>query len=157
APQARRGGPGRQRHRPPPRAPGQQGNGPLRLPAGAHAQGRVAEVSPNAPPGPRARPGPCRAPQGWEPMTAPNNPSLPGDCSFAPVIYASAGLNYAAVPALNQYAIYDAPDPAYVTGRVNISAFADLGFSAPWPFANTAVPLNGHIRIPRGRGPFPLA
>src|SRR5262249_17261093 len=72
------------------------------------------------------------------------------------VIYASAGLNYAGVPALNQFNIYDAPDPAYVTGRINISAFAELGFSAPWPFTNTNVPLNGHIRIPRGRGPFPL-
>jgi hypothetical protein len=89
-------------------------------------------------------------------MTATTNPALPGAFSFDPVIYASAGLNYAAVPALNQFTIYDAPDPAYVTGRINISAFAELGFSAPWPFNNTNVPLNGHLRIPRGRGPFPL-
>jgi hypothetical protein len=85
-----------------------------------------------------------------------SNPGLPGDFVFDSVIYASAGLNYAAVPALNQFTIYDVPDPAYVTGRINISAFAELGFSAPWPFNNTNVPLNGHIRIPRGRGPFPL-
>jgi hypothetical protein len=88
-------------------------------------------------------------------MTAPTNPGLPGDFAFDSVIYASAGVNYAAVPALTQYQLYDAPDPAYVTGRINLSAFAELG-SAPWPFLNTAVPLNGHIRIPRGRGPFPL-
>jgi hypothetical protein len=60
------------------------------------------------------------------------------------------------VPALVQYNIYDAPDPAYVTPKINIAAFGNLG-SAPWPFPNTSVPLNGHICIPRGRGPFPLA
>jgi hypothetical protein len=89
-------------------------------------------------------------------MTAPINPALPGPLAFDSVIYASAGVNYAAVPALNQYFQYDAPDQAYVTPRINLSAFAELG-SAPWPFVNTAVPLNGHLRIPRGRGPFPLA
>ena len=89
-------------------------------------------------------------------MTALNNPGLNGDVQFDTFIYASAGLNYAAVPALVQYNIYDAPDPAYVTGRIDISAFANLG-SAPWPFANTNVPLNGHVCVPHGRGPFPLA
>ncbi|HEV3304480.1 MAG TPA: hypothetical protein VG055_32820 [Planctomycetaceae bacterium] len=89
-------------------------------------------------------------------MTAITNPGLPGPFAFDSVVYASAGLNYAAVPALAQYVQYDTPDPAYVTPRINLSAFAELG-SAPWPFANTAVPLNGHIRIPQGRGPFPLA
>jgi hypothetical protein len=57
---------------------------------------------------------------------------------------------------LNQYKIYDSPDPAYITGRSNLSAFANLG-TAPWPFLNTNVPLNGHICIPHGRGPFPVA
>ncbi|HET9000561.1 MAG TPA: hypothetical protein VFP86_13030 [bacterium] len=85
-----------------------------------------------------------------------NNPGLAGDVPFDTVIYASSGLNYAAVPSLVQYNIYDSPDPAYVTGRINVSAFANLG-SAPWPFLNTNVPLNGHVCIPRGRGPFPLA
>jgi hypothetical protein len=85
-----------------------------------------------------------------------SDPSLPGPFPFDTVIYASAGSNYGGVPALAQYAIYDAPDPAYVTPRINIAAFANLG-SAPWPFANTNVPLNGHICIPRGRGSFPLA
>jgi Chlorophyllase enzyme len=89
-------------------------------------------------------------------MAGLNNPGLGGDVQFDTVIYASAGVNYSAVAALAQYFIYDTPDPAYVTGRINISAFAQLG-SAPWPFANTNVPLNGHICIPRGRGPFPLA
>ena len=89
-------------------------------------------------------------------MAATDNPGMPGDFLFDRVIYASSGVNYSAIPALAQYHLYDAPDPAYVTGRINISAFADLGFSAPWPFTNTAVPLNGEIRIPRGRGPFPL-
>ena len=84
------------------------------------------------------------------------NPGLAGDVPFDTVIYASPGVNYSAVPALVQYNIYDSPDPAYLTGRINISAFGNLG-SAPWPFLNTNVPLNGHICVPRGRGPFPLA
>ena len=89
-------------------------------------------------------------------MTAPANPAMPARFAFDTVIYASAGVNYSGVPALTQYQLYDMPDPAYVTGRINLSAFAELGFGTPWPFLNTAVPLNGHIRIPRGRGPFPL-
>jgi hypothetical protein len=83
------------------------------------------------------------------------NPALAGDFWFDTVIYASAGSNYGTVPALAQYTIYDTPDPAFITPRINISPFANLG-SAPWPFLNTSVPLNGHICIPRGRGPFPL-
>jgi hypothetical protein len=57
-------------------------------------------------------------------MTAPNNPGLVGEVSFDTVIYASPGVNYSAVPALVQYKLYDTPDPAYTTGRINISAFA---------------------------------
>src|ERR1700731_4374155 len=89
-------------------------------------------------------------------MAALTNPGLLGNFVFDTVIYASAGLNYASVPALVQYNVYDAPDPAYVTPRIDISAFAHVG-SAPWPFSNTNVPLNGHICVPQGRGPFPLA
>jgi hypothetical protein len=84
-----------------------------------------------------------------------SNPGLPGDFQFDTLIYGSPPLPYPA--ALNQYAIYNTPDPAYVTGRINVSAFANLGGGTPWPFANTNVPLNGHVCIPRGRGPFPLA
>src|SRR3984893_3656204 len=90
-------------------------------------------------------------------MAALNNPGLPGAVPFDTVIYASAGSNYTGVPALVQYKIYDTPDPAYVTPRINISVFANLGFGAPWPFLNTNVPLNGHICIPRCRCPFALA
>jgi hypothetical protein len=89
-------------------------------------------------------------------MRALRNPGLSGRFSFHTIIYASSGLNYSAVPALNQYQIYDSPDPAYITGRIDISAFANLG-TAPWPFFNANVPLNGHICIPLGRGPFPIA
>ena len=84
------------------------------------------------------------------------NPGSPGAFLFDTIIYASAGLNYAAVPSLVQFVIYDTPNPAYITPRINLSAFANLG-TAPWPFTNTTVPLNGHVCIPRGRGPFPLA
>lgn len=90
-------------------------------------------------------------------MTSLTNPGLAGNVPFDILIYASSGLNYSGVPALAQYNIYDTPDPAYVTPRVNISAFANLGGGAPWPFLNTNVPLNGHVCIPHGRGPFPLA
>jgi len=58
------------------------------------------------------------------------NPGLAGDVLFDTVIYASSGVNYSAVPALAQYNIYDSPDPAFLTGRIDISAFANLG-SAP--------------------------
>jgi hypothetical protein len=90
-------------------------------------------------------------------MAALSNPGLAGAVPFDTLIYASAGINYAGVPALAQYQIYDTPDPAYVTPRINISAFANLGGGAPWPFLNTNVPLNGHVCVPRGRGLFPLA
>ena len=90
-------------------------------------------------------------------MAALKNPGVAGDFLFDRVIYASSGLNYSAVPALVQFNIYDSPDPAYVTGRINLSAFANLGAFVPRPFLNTTVPLNGHFCMPRGRGPFPLA
>lgn len=90
-------------------------------------------------------------------MTALKNPALPGKRQFRTVVYASAGLNYAAVPSLNQYQLFDAPDPDFITGRRDISVFANLGSSVPWPFTNTDVPVNGQVCIPRGGGPFPLA
>jgi hypothetical protein len=88
-------------------------------------------------------------------MTNLNNPTLPGAFQFDTVIYGSPPLAYGAP--LVQYVIYNTPDPAYVTPRINVSAFANLGGGAAWPFLNTNVPLNGHVVIPRGRGPFPLA
>ena len=83
------------------------------------------------------------------------NPGLAGNEQFDTLIYGSPPLAYPA--ALSQYVIYNTPDPDYVTGRINVSAFANLGGATPWPFTNTNVPLNGHVSIPRGRGPFPLA
>jgi hypothetical protein len=87
-------------------------------------------------------------------MASLQNPGLAGDVEFDTVIYGAPPLAYPA--SLSQYAIYNTPDPAYVTGRINVSAFANLGASTPWPFLNTNVPLNGHVCVPRGRGPFPL-
>jgi hypothetical protein len=84
-----------------------------------------------------------------------NNAASAGVIPFDTIVYASAGSNYRSVLSLVQYKIYDTPDPAFITPRINISPFANLG-TAPWPFPNTSVPLNGHICIPRGRGPFPL-
>jgi hypothetical protein len=51
---------------------------------------------------------------------------------------------------LSQYTIYNTPDPAYLAGRINVSAFANLR-ATPWPFANINVPLNGHV-CDRGAG-----
>ena len=82
-------------------------------------------------------------------MAALINPGLAGAVPFDTVVYASAGLNYSGVPALVQYRVFDTPDPAYVTPRINISAFANVGGSAPWPFLNTLVPLNGQVCVPR--------
>ena len=87
-------------------------------------------------------------------MASLKNPALDGEVKFDTFIYGAPPLAYPAT--LSQFAIYDTPDPDYVTGRIDISAFANLG-SAPWPFLNTNVPLNGHLCVPRGRGPFPLA
>src|SRR5256885_11415359 len=70
------------------------------------------------------------------------NPGLPGETQFDTVIYGSPPLAYPV--SLNQYVIYNTPAADYVTPRINVSAFANLGF-APWPFVNTNVPLNGHI------------
>jgi hypothetical protein len=83
------------------------------------------------------------------------NPAIAGDVQFDTFIDGSPPLAYP--PALSQYVIYNTPNPAYVTPRINVSAFANLGGGAPWPFLNTNVPLNGHVCVPRGRGPFPLA
>ena len=53
------------------------------------------------------------------------NPGLPGNEEFDTIIYGSPPLAYPA--ALSQYVIYNTPDPADVTGRINVSAFANLG------------------------------
>jgi hypothetical protein len=50
------------------------------------------------------------------------NPGLPGIEEFDTLIYGSPPLAYPA--ALSQYVIYNTPDPAYVTGRINVSALA---------------------------------
>src|SRR5262245_8253906 len=88
-------------------------------------------------------------------MASLSNPAVAGSVPFDTFIYGSPPLAYP--PALSQYLIYNAPDPAYITGRIDVSAFANLGAGTPWPFFNTNVPLNGHVCVPRGRGPFPLA
>ena len=85
------------------------------------------------------------------------NPGAAGDRTFRTRVYASAGLNYGAVPELVQYQLFDTPDPRFVTGRIDLSAFAELGFGTPWPFGPTEVPINGIACVPRGSGPFPLA
>jgi hypothetical protein len=89
-------------------------------------------------------------------MTVLKNPGVAGTRLFDTVVYASSGLNYSAIPALSQYQLFDTPDPDYVTPRIDISSFANLGSSVPWPFQPTDVPLNGHICVPRGHRPAPL-
>ena len=55
------------------------------------------------------------------------------------MIYASAGLNYGNIPALAaEYGIFDNPAAGFVTPRIDISAFAQLG-NPLWPFDPTTV------------------
>ena len=81
-------------------------------------------------------------------------PALPGEVPFDTIIDAAAGLVYPAP--LSPYAMYSTPAPAYLPPRINIAACANLGGGAPWPFASSAVPRNGQVCVPQGRGPFPL-
>jgi hypothetical protein len=90
-------------------------------------------------------------------MSSLRNPGVAGEHAFTTRVYASAGLNYGAVPALAQYQLFDNPDANFVTGRIDLSVFAQLGAGIPWPFPATEVPINGLVCVPRGRGPFPLA
>src|SRR5215472_6692151 len=87
-------------------------------------------------------------------MTSLKNPASAGEVQFDTFIYGAPPLAYPV--SLSQYAIYNTPDPAYITGRINVSAFANLGASTPWPFSTRTYRSNGHVCVPRGRGPFPL-
>src|SRR5215831_11670327 len=85
-------------------------------------------------------------------MASLKNPAVAGDVQFDTFIYSAPPLAYPAL--LSQYVIYNTPDPAYVTGRVNISAFANLGSSTPWA-------ISQHERAPldmfacrAGQAPF---
>ncbi|BAZ24200.1 hypothetical protein NIES4073_50920 [Kalymmatonema gypsitolerans NIES-4073] len=85
-----------------------------------------------------------------------SNPGKPGAYTFTEVVYAAPNLDYSSNPDLNQYHVYQNPTDGFATRRIDISNIAELGFSIDWPFDNTQVPINGHIRIPVGDGPFPL-
>jgi len=86
-------------------------------------------------------------------MASLKNPAIAGDVQFDTFIYGAPPLAYPA--SLSQYVIYNTPDPAYITGRIDVSAFANLGASTPWPFLNTNVPLKWTcLRAPRER-PLP--
>ena len=85
------------------------------------------------------------------------NPALAGSCSFDKVVYAASGVGYGAVAALNQFTLFDHPTAGYTTRKIDVSHFADLDASVPWPFSNADVPINGIVVIPRASGPFPLA
>ena len=86
-------------------------------------------------------------------MASLKNPAIAGDVQFDTFIYGAPPLAYPA--SLSQYVIYNTPDPAYVTGRINVSAFANLG---SWH----AMAISQHertaqwtcLRAPRER-PFP--
>ena len=84
------------------------------------------------------------------------NPELNGIFNFASVVYAAPGLNYSD-QSLSQYQLYEHPNADFATRRIDLSLFADFDAGVPWPFSNTAVPINGMARIPEGDGPFPLA
>ena len=85
------------------------------------------------------------------------DPSQNGAFTVSSIVYAAPGLEYPAD--LEGFLPFSLPTAHYETRTVDISDFADLGSGGrvPWPFTNTAVPLNGLLRVPDGRGPFPLA
>lgn len=83
------------------------------------------------------------------------DPSMNGGRAFTSVVYAAPGLVYPAP--LSEFAPFGAPTANFSTRTIDISDFADLGFGPAWPFANTAIPLNGFLRVPDGPGSFPLA
>ena len=80
------------------------------------------------------------------------NPANAGPFSYNSVVYASPGLVYPAV--LSAFLPFSHPDTNYVTGTIDISDFSDVSPGTPWPFPNTAVPINGYLRVPQGTGPF---
>jgi hypothetical protein len=85
------------------------------------------------------------------------NPGEQGTYSFTSVVYAASNLDYSTGQGLEQYHIYHTPTAGFVTRRIDISDIANFDASYPWPFDNTQVPINGHIKIPEGDGSFPLA
>ena len=94
-----------------------------------------------------------------------DNPGELGSFSFSEVIYASSGLDYSTNPNLDEYQVYENPSTDFETQRLNLDGISTLGATrnslgqiveVGWPFKVTQVPINGHIRIPEGSGPFPL-
>ena len=93
-----------------------------------------------------------------------NNPGKFGSFSFSEIIYASSGLDYSVNPNLGEYQVYQNPSRNFETQRLNLDGIATLGTTViggqmrpvGWPFTVSEVPINGHIRVPEGSGPFPL-
>lgn len=85
------------------------------------------------------------------------NSNTSGPFAFESVVYAARGLDYHKNLDFNQYLVYEKPTPTYTTRRINLEGIAELGYEIDWPFDITQIPINGLLRIPVGRGPFPLA
>ena len=93
-----------------------------------------------------------------------NNPGNLGSFSFNEIIYASSGLDYSVNSNLGEYQVYQSPSTNFETQRLNLDGIADLGTTfisgqvspVGWPFTISDVPINGHVRVPEGNGPFPL-
>jgi len=84
------------------------------------------------------------------------NPASPGPLAFDQIVYAAPGLSYAGDPSLAEYVVFENPTPHYETRTIDISDFANLPASPPWPFSEINVPINGLLRVPQAAGPFPL-
>lgn len=84
------------------------------------------------------------------------NPAVAGPFAFDSAVYAAPGLNYSGDRSLAQYTVFQTPSPNYTTRIIDISDFADLPAAPPWPFRANNVPINGLLRVPQGKGPFPL-
>jgi hypothetical protein len=79
-----------------------------------------------------------------------------GTYCFTSVVYAAPSLDCSATQGLEPYHVYLTPTEGFTTRTIDISANVNLEADCPWPFDKTQVPINGHIRIPHGDGPFPL-
>ena len=84
-------------------------------------------------------------------MASLKNPAIAGDVQFDTFIYGAPPLAYPA--SLSQYVIYNTPDPAYITGRIDVSAFANLGASTPWPFPTRTYRSMDMFACPAGGAP----
>src|SRR5262245_1070319 len=84
-------------------------------------------------------------------MASLKNPAIAGDVQFETFIYGAPPLAYPA--SLSQYVIYNTPDPAYITGRIDVSAFATSGLAPRGHFSTRTYRSMDMFACPAGDAP----